>query len=148
MGVLVISLVVVTECLDKITEGKEGWLGLLAASAMYFHHGGESPVQGLKQVLTGPSVGQWRERNPVLSSFSPFHSDRSHSAGGLMSLHELSLAPATETRPQLGPVGESCSGQADNQYELSRWVNDMMIFLSFLVFILWFFFFKWQINSL
>ena len=35
MGVLVASLIVGTECLSKITEGKEGWLGLLAASAKH-----------------------------------------------------------------------------------------------------------------
>lgn len=70
----------------------------------------------------------------------PSHLDPSHSSGGPHHLNEPNLDTPSETRSQLGSVGESCSHQVDNQYELSRCVNNTWIFLSFLVFLLCFFF--------
>jgi hypothetical protein len=50
----IVSFIVVTECLAKIIDGKEDWLGLLLHLLCAFHHGGESRGQ---EVEAGGSLG-------------------------------------------------------------------------------------------
>lgn len=98
-------------------------------------HGG----RGLKQVAHRVFSQEVKGDESVLSSFASFHSDLRHSSGGPHHLDEPNLDTPSETRPQRSAVGETCPCHLDNQYELSRWVHDMKIFLSFLVFLFFFF---------